>query len=299
MKVSLWQQFSSNNSVSYLVIGVFETPTAAQEIKDFFEEMIRDIIAHRHPPPMELRVPPEKIQQKHAGRYAIELDEDGLEWLNAFKYYSPDQHINTQMTLVDRFLLIHPSHERQSIDAERLRDFVGALGATSYVRVGSGGDFHFRLLCTAPDTETATVISQAVEWHLQRSQHVFFVPSAWARHELLSQAPALITPEQYEGLQQLWHAWYDMAHQLDLSTDEIASQRWQLAEIGPFLGPILWSWSSRTLDDIGLKQDGTRIIFEETTPKRAEEFEPTFSAIHHWLESLGCDVTYEFIEDRE
>src|SRR5947208_2560374 len=45
MRISIWQQFSSNNSSDFTVVGVFETPEAAQRAANDVRQMIETIIA--------------------------------------------------------------------------------------------------------------------------------------------------------------------------------------------------------------------------------------------------------------
>jgi hypothetical protein len=44
MRISIWQQFSINNSSSFTVVGVFETPEAARRAADEVRKIIEPVL---------------------------------------------------------------------------------------------------------------------------------------------------------------------------------------------------------------------------------------------------------------
>jgi len=44
MRIKIWQEFSSNNSARFTVVGIFETASAAQTATDKLMNMIRSIL---------------------------------------------------------------------------------------------------------------------------------------------------------------------------------------------------------------------------------------------------------------
>jgi hypothetical protein len=297
MKLSLWQQFSSNNSVGYIVIGVFETPAAAQQAKAVLDEMIREM---RTPPPPQSPVSPREIQAKYARRYGLEINpEYGISWFNTLSYGHRGQ--NTGMTLFNRYLFIDTYDEvLQRAEGEPLQEFVAAMGATAHLRMGISHDFRMRLRCTAPNIETANQIQQAVETHVQLAEDMDCAPSAWVRHNMIEQTSSgWPTPAQYDGLEQAWHAWYQMI--LRLKDPDIQEERRHLAEEVTVLGGMMWQWEQGSLPYAEFTQDGLQIVIEETRPKAADQLEYLMSTLTHWLQALGCEVDYDFVayEDTE
>jgi hypothetical protein len=72
MKVTLWQQFSSNHSNGFSVVGVFETVEDAQKAKARIQKLIDDVTDwHNNNPPSGISEPERKILKD----FKIEWDE--------------------------------------------------------------------------------------------------------------------------------------------------------------------------------------------------------------------------------
>jgi hypothetical protein len=82
MKLSLWQQFSSNHSGSYTIVGAFDTPEVAQNAHRVIQQMMREIDTwNRQHPPDAWR--PNVIEEQYGKMYAIDWQEP-IDWLRPF-----------------------------------------------------------------------------------------------------------------------------------------------------------------------------------------------------------------------
>jgi hypothetical protein len=82
MKLSLWQQFSSNHSGAYTVVGAFATPDKAQNAHAILQRMMREIdSSNRQQPPDTWR--PNAIEEQYERIYSIDWHEP-IDWLRPF-----------------------------------------------------------------------------------------------------------------------------------------------------------------------------------------------------------------------
>ena len=86
MKVSIWQQFSSNNSTHYVIVGEFRKASDAKEARLFLINMLREIMAYHqsrgthptHDPSIYNELTP--VEQFYQQRYGWEWEE-GINWI--------------------------------------------------------------------------------------------------------------------------------------------------------------------------------------------------------------------------
>src|SRR5262245_22483515 len=150
VRISVWWQFSSNNSSDFTVVGVFETPEAAQRAASEVRQMIEGIIAwwEKHPDEAynyswadERPTPPE-----------AEIGERfGFVWPGAVEWYA-----NASVRVVlDRLVYITPEGFRPDTAGEPFDKVLTGLGGQGLLDGNFYGEPIGTILvdisCTAPD----------------------------------------------------------------------------------------------------------------------------------------------------
>ncbi len=107
MKVSIWQQFSSNHSADYTIVGVFPAAAQAAEMGSALKKLVSDIRAWREQNNHK-RYETSPIEVEAEQAYGIEWQEP-LDWLSHDEPFpepyqrTPDQHVVIQEN-VERLL---------------------------------------------------------------------------------------------------------------------------------------------------------------------------------------------------
>jgi hypothetical protein len=175
MRLSIWQQFSSNHSGFFIVVGVFESPDAAQTATRRIKEMLYDIDTwHRQHPQTAAShqtepYPPEKAI---AEEYDIQWPQtiDWEDWA-AYKYYEDEAKFDRAQKAASREIdnAINREHSVVQIKnpsqtwmgVQPFKDLLEHFGART-----AGYDMNemddtamrqarFRLTCDAPDEASA------------------------------------------------------------------------------------------------------------------------------------------------
>lgn len=104
MKISIWQQFSSNNSVNYVVVGKFERAIQARDARQLLIQMLNDIAdwyesQNTRPYTLggTLATP---IELSYQQRYGWEW-EYGIDWM-----MTPRENISGHVKQIDNLLII-------------------------------------------------------------------------------------------------------------------------------------------------------------------------------------------------
>lgn len=153
MKVKIWQQFSSNHSSEFTVVGEFpsreDAERAATEIKTILKRIADWRTAHtddfrdyvddeNEPTPIELEI---------AAEYGVEWP-DAVDW-------AQEHEIDI---VLDRLLFLKPT-ARPASAGEPFDQIMTKLGGKGYLEGDAFGDtvgmVIFDLTCTAPDEQTA------------------------------------------------------------------------------------------------------------------------------------------------
>jgi hypothetical protein len=295
MKLTLWQQFSSNHSTSHTIIGVFETPDAAQNAHAFFHQMLREIMAKR---PQDEDAQEVSIQERYAQRYGVEW-EYPVDWMSRF---SPNQgsfqeQVEVHLVQFGTHLIVDSDGDSTLSASEQLQALLTAMGAVVHARIADAG-LRFRLICTAPDTTVAQTVYAAFKSQLERPMIAaswwLTTPNAWAQQHPRFQTFLLsLTPAQYAAAEQAWQMWCDLLQREGYTGEDLWHGMLRLEEGAPLLAFMRLVWEETRLDEGMLTQEGLRIVFEEAEPDT--NLLITLPALYHWLQTLGCHVTYEFL----
>lgn len=110
MRVTIWQQFSSNHSSFFTVVGEFQSPEAAQQATNELRRIIQSVVDWyaAHPEHEEKWIhdywPPTPAEYEIAAQYSVRLDDEyGMDWIGAET--DPQSVVTTMDCLV---FLAHP-----------------------------------------------------------------------------------------------------------------------------------------------------------------------------------------------
>lgn len=168
MQLTLWQQFTSNHSSGYTVIGRFESADAAHKAGEQLRDILTQIAtwhqayyeqhgvyfgAHHVPPP------PTPIEEQLAQRYAIEWDwEQGVDWAKRTDEAPQQVRVSNQLVVISS-LFTHYLEQPFSALIEQMggESFVATDPETAEIQV------LVTITCNAPDVETTNALKTVLE----------------------------------------------------------------------------------------------------------------------------------------
>ena len=200
MKLSIWQQFSSNHSGGFTVVGKFESVGAANAAKETLEHVICAIAGWFMKPENQgdpIGDTPTLIEQRFADEYNLKW-EKRVDWLTPYRpeghgwshYTAPEQHIwqYDHLVVVDL-----PYDERTFQTGQQFAAFIQALGGESFqeaiatwVPDSEYKRLSFSISCLAPTSEKAETLYEIIKDHLASEKSE--VPrrlTPWYRYHLL------------------------------------------------------------------------------------------------------------------
>ncbi len=142
MKISIWQQFSSNHSSSFTVVGEFETAEKANESANTIMAILEDIkasyIEHKEHPRVNL--PPTAIEKKYGEMYGFDWKER-LDWVD----YNLDLNNNAQyipfLSTYDRLVIIESTPSVYTWQTgHQMANLLTGMGANVVRKVTEGID---------------------------------------------------------------------------------------------------------------------------------------------------------------
>ena len=186
MKLSIWQQFSSNHSAMYTVIGEFASADEAARTADYLRRVMREIDTCNVGNPFPNAMTP--VEERVAREHGIDWGEP-LDWLTPRKrsmfvdWYrrEPEEFV----ILIDRLVVVDALGGSMTWQTgHQFADLFRALGATTYSDVYMGFDpvtqadvyseVRIRAVLTAEDS---SVIDQAVA-QIERHHAHAAIPNA-------------------------------------------------------------------------------------------------------------------------
>jgi hypothetical protein len=172
MRVSIWQQFSSNHSADFTVVGVFNTPEAANKAAEELRDVLRtiqnwyrqpeneEVIEKLHGLTNEQGAPvPTPIETELGKRY-------GFEWIEQapdFLWYQLSSDATQAVAAWEQILFVESylTGERTWSGVFPIAKLVEKLGGKSFMYDGMSADgFWFKLSCIAPDESAANLIDK-------------------------------------------------------------------------------------------------------------------------------------------
>lgn len=188
MQIHVWQQFSSNHSAGFTVVGEFETPEAAEKAAEELRTIIRQIMAwhvknpNAYDPDDQSLRPPSPPEVEVAEKYDVEW-EFHVDWIKDASPYPPDSEWSgydpTKMSedeyyeqkldsiskkpvrIFDKCIFINPWAETWS-GHYPFAELVERLGGKSSYSAEYGGcESHFHLTLQVNSEEHGTQIQKA------------------------------------------------------------------------------------------------------------------------------------------
>jgi hypothetical protein len=304
MKISIWQQFSSNHSSHFIVIGRFQTVSDAQakaaELRDWMHRMLWGN--------NESGKNKRAAEAEIIAKYGVSWYEDGIDW-NGY----PEDLDETVRQVRNDVLMICPVETWDS--HEPFIELIEKMGAHHIVQHES--DWYSQgiivdLRCIAPNADVAREVYVPMKRLLDENSKDDSVqnevPFPWATFSPNFQkyaTSANLSIEDYLKAETQWihdvQAWTDLYR-----ANRIASEETRLTQID------LWKKRDQLIsqdqeliaavDEIRseVRIDEGNIRLNDTLIEM-EDFNFAYVdigiiALLGWLEALGCEVSYQFRE---
>jgi ADP-ribosylglycohydrolase len=152
MKISIWQQFASNHSGRYTVVGKFETPEAAQQATETLLALLTQLEAEYETVPSGKRFTPDGGIATLPGEYAVK-ERYGIDPQTHSFFNDMDQHV-----IQWDWLIFVKSGETYN-DPEPYYTLIARLGGDAAIRWFISHEdtttICTHLSCTCPDPEIA------------------------------------------------------------------------------------------------------------------------------------------------
>ncbi len=322
MKISIWRQFSSNNSSSYVIVGAFETPEKAHEAAEKFKALLRRIWEWYadHPDIRDAMLDEERYELTDAEReimrdYPIEFS-GAANWVASQKSldFLPDS------VAVFENLVFFASLDETVTDDTPFAQYMHQLGADVKFEEAMESYLTVRVSATAPDDATAQHIKTAAENYFMRDHT--FERAPWALFYDGQVAPEALGIEIDSFIigYRAWCDWLeDHRRQInDLRTRRItaqlandeqaaaeiseamknlqAEQQYFIDDSNRHIHKIIW-WTSIRADQHNktVAVEGNCIQLP-TLYFLPDDLGHGLPALVTWLRALGCtDVAYEFV----
>lgn len=167
MKVTLWQQFSSNHSGHFNIVGVFDTPDAAKKAADEIQQIIETIQNwHKNNPEKadalyarwasgdEYPAPLSEIEETLAKKYDVRWP-NGIDWFDDAQIEIIREHI----VQIDTKYQVDWGPQ----PFDQIIEQMGGYGLVTGMDIGGEryGHIWVALSCIAPDEETAIKLEQS------------------------------------------------------------------------------------------------------------------------------------------
>lgn len=172
MKLSLWQQFSSNHSGDFTDVGTFESPEQANKAAEVVRQILRTIQSWYYDPKNSETInailedanqnggsPPMPIEVEFGKQYGFEWDEQAPDSL----WYQESPDAAKAVTVLDQHVFIENllTDARTWSGAFPLLQLLEQLGAKALMQDSLRYDaFWMQLKCDAPNEETALGIEK-------------------------------------------------------------------------------------------------------------------------------------------
>ncbi len=162
MKITIWQQFSSNNSSSFTIVGEFQSRQDAEHAATELHKIFQTLSEWHKTHEAEMEewwasgdwVEEPSLPERELGQ------QYGIEWKNAIDWFN-----NYKIDLVlDRFVYVTYSDYRPDGSGKPVDKLMGAFGGKGYLESNVYGTpiawILFNLTCMAPDEAQAHNIYQ-------------------------------------------------------------------------------------------------------------------------------------------
>jgi hypothetical protein len=298
MRISVWQQFSSNHSGSYTVVGVFDTPEAARNAHTILQNMMHEIDTYSRQNKHDSWTP-NAIEVQYEQMYSIQWHEP-IDWLTPFSsavFRVPFQRrIDEHVLFFDRVVFVDSPAILTWQTGHQFSDLMQAMGADTYSRVYEGtspdgepfyAGVTLRLDCLAPTDAVAEEVYHVLARHLEnRSLTPWYIYHP--RFDPLMEGSNLNT-EQLQAVHEAADLWHILNSQI-ISYEEPVN-RTTMPPHHPVLGFIEDIRGQVSMDGT-LTRTGRHILLHNTDGGR--DLIHALPALGIWLQKKGCVITYQF-----
>jgi hypothetical protein len=163
MKVTLWQQFSSNHSTYFAIVGRFSDAEAASKSYNLLRDLMQRLLAAKDEQWKEDKLPElSELEEQIILTYLISWYEDGMDWNGSPPIEEVVQHFQN-----DVFLMCPVETWNSPRPFEELLQKIGATSLIKYVGEPYEGTIHLR--CKAPNEEKPKLFAEHTLEELKKS----------------------------------------------------------------------------------------------------------------------------------
>lgn len=315
MRISIWQQFSSNHSASYTVIGKFQDAQAAEEAVEILQEILQELIVNYG----DWYNKSSELWGAEIGeRYGFEWKED-IDWL--LDYYRKRRNPNREIHSFENLLFVGPLNFRILTwqNGHQFENILKALGAntlrsSAFALDPEGKDdnanIDFTLQCEATTEKEAKQLAKILQKHIDDNKKYSAGVWDWLPYhpdwEELSSGLSLEAIRSEEAvLLAERQAWRKHIRQFEALKKQSWNQ-WQklIREEEKNVAPSIFKQKPEIRERINILRDGTNLgQWLELKQQRqnirlATRFMKTalilLRVLMPWLKSKGCSVSYDF-----
>jgi hypothetical protein len=296
MKLTIWQQFSSNHSGNYTIVGIFATSddakhagkeirTIVQQISNYISENWETVHASRDV---------SEIEKTIAQKYGF-VWEQSIDWLHFKKTQVMDifqrEHVDS-VFVADRLVFIEtPPFDATGQTGHQFVKLFQALGGNTYSNILEGWDritdevvyrnLQVKILCIAPNEIIADEIFRGSKPHFdelaKENGKRARVALPWAKLN-----PKFANYLEYGKIEN-----YEASLNKWLSHDEQNTHDGELFMIASIIRDVNFQTGK-------VSKDGKAVIFESLHD--GMQLGTALSALIRWLKGMGCELSYEFEE---
>lgn len=287
MKLTLWQQFSSNHSNHFWIAGTFKTVEETDAAYGALREMLLTIDQWHRDHPEESKAVrmnndqlPTPVEMEFASKYDVTWTRT-LDWMNVAYYLPPaelDRPLDWVLKVAGHTIVMTNPGETwgggEPFEALLKRFGASVVGYDFHQReAGIARDVRLDLTCNAPDESTAAAIEQAVRAYLSNPLASDGNPPPWhndaENFEKAYLRSDLLRREHVERLTRSWERYFNLNH------NDFALKQLRLEGLA--------------LERGAFRRDGLQLTFEDIWFAELT-FALALSALIAWLIVNNCTV---------
>jgi hypothetical protein len=190
MKISIWQQFSSNHSADFVIVGKFHTPETAEEAAQKLRGLLAEVTEWYRSNADAVEesamdtgfIPLSEPEREFSTTYSADFGDKSLIYWGFLPIISWKQ--SEEVVRVGEHVLLSPHAEAAMDDPRPLKGLMAGLGSNdTYVQLDAGDaymwEIRVHLTCLPPDEETAQAIFDQVAAYLNPAAFTSIGTTSW------------------------------------------------------------------------------------------------------------------------
>lgn len=317
MRISVWQQFSSNHSAMYTVVGLFDSDVAARIAGEKIRQSVVEIAAWYEQNKEQSRMlggNTSPLEEQLAREYHFDWKEP-VDWLYRFPRYflapfqrEPDEHV----IISDRLVIVDaPGASSTWQTGHQFANLIGAMGGKPYSTVYMGNppdildqyvfeNILFNLQATAPSIELAAEIHHELTVQLENIESPS-KPIPWITyHPRYAHLMGNVSKEEFAKLERVWieqhKVWSEFRESRTMSVEEVREQSRSFLTQDELLSRIIYYLRTETW--LGKADCNLRENKIELNALESERID-ALPAIIAWMQDKGCKVNYQFHQEEQ